>query len=80
MQQRMRAALRQKARLAAVGGAVSKIYHDLRNMLVTALVMSDRLAMAENPETRKVSAPLLAALERAINLCTQTLCFAPNAV
>jgi len=76
MQQRVRAALRQKARLAAVGGAVSKINHDLRNMLATALVVSDRLAMAENPETRKVSAPLLAALERAINLCTQTLSFA----
>ncbi|MEC9453449.1 MAG: HAMP domain-containing sensor histidine kinase [Pseudomonadota bacterium] len=76
MQQRVRAALRQKTRLAAVGGAVSKINHDLRNMLATALVVSDRLAMAENPETRKVSAPLLAALERAINLCTQTLSFA----
>ncbi|MFP6689368.1 MAG: HAMP domain-containing sensor histidine kinase [Alphaproteobacteria bacterium] len=76
MQQRVRAALRQKTRFAAVGGAVSKINHDLRNMLATALVVSDRLAMAENPETRKVSAPLLAALERAINLCTQTLSFA----
>ena len=76
MQQRVRAALRQKARLAAVGGAVSKINHDLRNMLAPALVVSDRLAMAENLETRKVSAPLLAALERAINLCTQTLSFA----
>jgi signal transduction histidine kinase len=76
MQQRVRAALRQKARLASVGAAVSKINHDLRNMLATALVVSDRLALTEDPETRKVSAPLLAALERAINLCTQTLSFA----
>ena len=76
MQQRVRAALRQKARLAAVGGAVSKINHDLRNMLATALVVSDRLAMTEDAETRKISAPLLAALERAINLCAQTLSFA----
>jgi signal transduction histidine kinase len=76
MQQRVRAALRQKARLASVGAAVSKINHDLRNMLATALLVSDRLAMNENPETRKVSAPLLASLDRAINLCTQTLSFA----
>ena len=76
MQQRVRAALRQKARLAAVGGAVSKINHDLRNMLATAVVVSDRLATSEDPEIRKVSAPLLAALDRAINLCSQTLSFA----
>lgn len=76
MQQRVRAALRQKARLAAVGSAVSKINHDLRNMLATAVIVSDRLATTEDPEIRKVSAPLLAALDRAINLCSQTLSFA----
>ena len=76
MQQRVRAALRQKARLAAVGAAVSKINHDLRNMLATALLVSDRLALTEDAQTRKISAPLLGALERAINLCSQTLSFA----
>ena len=76
MQQRVRAALRQKARLAAVGAAVSKINHDLRNMLATALVVSDRLALTDDAQTRKISAPLLGALERAINLCSQTLSFA----
>lgn len=76
MQQRVRAALRQKARLAAVGAAVSKINHDLRNMLATALLVSDRLALTEDAQTRKISAPLLGALERAINLCGQTLSFA----
>jgi signal transduction histidine kinase len=68
MQQRVRAALRQKARLAAVGAAVSKINHDLRNMLATAVIVSDRLAMSEDPAIRKASGPLLAALDRAINL------------
>jgi signal transduction histidine kinase len=76
MQQRVRAALRQKARLAAVGAAVSKINHDLRNMLATAVVVSDRLANTQDPEIHKVSTPLLAALDRAINLCSQTLSFA----
>jgi signal transduction histidine kinase len=68
MQQRVRAALRQKARLAGVGAAVSKINHDLRNMLATAVIVSDRLAMSEDPAIRKASGPLLAALDRAINL------------
>jgi signal transduction histidine kinase len=76
MQQRVRAALRQKERLASLGTAVSKINHDLRNMLATALVVSDSLALAEDPQTRKISQPLLSALERAINLCSQTLSFA----
>jgi hypothetical protein len=76
MQQRVRAALRQKARLAAVGAAVSKINHDLRNMLATALLVSDRLALTDDAQTRKISAPLLGAIERAINLCSQTLSFA----
>ena len=76
MQQRVRAALRQKARLAAVGAAVSKINHDLHNMLATAVIVSDRLAVSEDPAIRKASGPLLAALNRAINLCSQTLSFA----
>lgn len=76
MQQRVRAALRHKARLAAVGEAVSKINHDLRNMLSTAAVLSDRLGATRDPEVQKLSAPLLSALDRAISLCTQTLTFA----
>lgn len=76
MQQRVRAALRQKNRLAAVGEAVSKINHDLRNMLSTAAILSDRLTAARDPEVQKLSAPLLSAIDRAIGLCTQTLSFA----
>jgi len=76
MQQRVRVALQQKARLAAVGAAVSKINHDLRNMLATAVIVSDRLAMSDDPAIRKASGMLLGALDRAINLCSQTLSFA----
>ncbi len=76
MQRRVRAALRQKARLADVGSAVSKINHDLRNMLATAALLTDRLAMASDPEVQKLAAPLVSAIDRAINLCTQTLSFA----
>ena len=76
MQRRVRAALRQRARLAALGAGVAKINHDLRNMLATAAVLTDRLAMARDPEVQKLSMPLVAAIDRAIALCTQTLSFA----
>ena len=76
MQRRVRGALRQRARLAAVGTGVAKIHHDLRNMLATAAVLTDRLAMARDPEVQKLALPLVAAIDRAIALCTHTLSFA----
>ena len=75
MQRRVRAALRQKARLAAVGAGVAKINHDLRNMLATAALLTDRLAAARDSEVQKLALPLVSALDRAIALCTQTLTF-----
>ena len=76
MQRRVRAALRQKERLAALGAGVAKINHDLRNMLATAAVLTDRLATARDPEVQRLAMPLVAAIDRAIALCTQTLSFA----
>ena len=76
MQRRVRAALRQRARLAAVGAGVAKINHDLRNMLATAAVLTDRLATARDPEVQRLAMPLVAAIDRAITLCTHTLSFA----
>ncbi|MFQ3623507.1 MAG: sensor histidine kinase, partial [Acetobacteraceae bacterium] len=43
MQDGLRRALWQKSRLAALGTAVTKINHDLRGILATALLVSDRL-------------------------------------
>jgi signal transduction histidine kinase len=68
-------ALRQRARLAALGTAVAKINHDLRNILSTARLISDRLADDPSPEVRRVIPSLLAAIDRAIDLCTGTLDF-----
>ena len=76
MQRRVRAALRQRKRLAAVGEAVSKINHDLRNMLSTAALVSDRLALASDPEVKRQAPALLQAIDRAIALCTQTMSYA----
>src|SRR3546814_8221299 len=50
MQEGLRAALHHRARLAALGEAVTKINHDLRNILATAQLLSDRLAGSGDPE------------------------------
>ncbi len=73
MQNGLRLALRQKARLAALGTAVAKINHDLRNILSTAQLMSDRMAASTDPNVQKLAPRLLNAIDRANALCAQTL-------
>src|SRR3546814_538561 len=73
MQQDLRQALIQRARLAQLGIAVSKISHDLRNMLASAQLVSDRLAASEDPTVRQVAPRLVGSIDRAIELCAQTL-------
>ena len=75
MQVELRAALRQKTRLATLGAAVAKINHDLRNSLATAVLVSDRLANIDDPEVKKVTPRLYTAIDRAVRLCSQTLNF-----
>jgi len=73
MQAQVRTALRQKDRLAALGAAVAKINHDLRNSLATAVLASDRLQSVEDPEVKRVMPRLMKAIDRAVELCSQTL-------
>ena len=75
MQRGLRVALRQRAHLAALGEAVSKISHDLRNILSTAALVSERLADSDDPEVRRQSPALVAAIDRAVTLCVETLRF-----
>ena len=72
MQKDLRGALRQQEHLAALGSAVSKINHDLRGILSTAVLLSG----VDNPEVKRVASPLIQAIDRAINLCTRTLNYA----
>lgn len=74
-QREVQAALRQKSRLAALGEAVAKINHDLRNILASAQLFADRLEGAEDPVAARVGPKLIGALDRAIRLCQQTLEF-----
>ncbi len=76
MQRGLTAALAQKARLAALGAAVSKINHDLRNLLANAMLLSDRLDQSQDPEVQRIAPRLVESMERAARLCSETLNFA----
>lgn len=78
MQQDVQASLRQKGRLAALGAGMAKINHDLRNTLATAVLVSDRLKLIEDPEVKRVTPRLMRAIDRAIELCSQTLNYASD--
>lgn len=65
--------LRQKGRLAALGSAVSRIQHDLRNILANAQLITDRLAESEDPEVKRLAPRLVTAIGRAVSLATTTL-------
>jgi signal transduction histidine kinase len=75
MQGQLTQTLQQKSRLAALGLAVSKISHDLRNMLANAQLISDRLASLPDPTVQRFAPKLIASLDRAINFSESTLRF-----
>lgn len=75
MQTELAGTLSQKNRLAALGLAVSKVSHDLRNMLASAQLLSDRLATVKDERVQALVPKLLASLDRAIRLCARTLDF-----
>jgi signal transduction histidine kinase len=75
MQARLRATLAQRAHLAALGTAVAKINHDLRGILASALLVSDRLGSVDDPEVRRVTPTLFKSIQRAVDLCSRTLDF-----
>ena len=75
MQKQLASTLQQKSRLAALGLAVSKVSHDLRNMLASAQLISDRLSMVNDPTVQKFTPKLISSLDRAIDFCAQTLKF-----
>jgi signal transduction histidine kinase len=67
--------LQQKSHLAALGLAVSKINHDLRNLLSSAQLFSERLAKISDPHVQRFAPKLMLALERAIAFCQSTLSY-----
>lgn len=75
MQTELTNALRQKERLAQLGGAVAKISHDLRNILTTAQLFTDRMEISSDPAVQRAVPRLMNSISRAVNLCETTLAF-----
>lgn len=75
MQADLRTALNSRARLAALGEAVAKINHDLRNMLTSAQIASERLAALKDPKVSQALPRLERALDRAVKLASDVLTY-----
>jgi signal transduction histidine kinase len=75
MQADVLAALHARARLAALGEAVAKINHDLRNMLTSAQIASERLAALKDPKVSQALPRLERALDRAVRLASDVLTY-----
>lgn len=75
MQRDLASMLHQKSRLASLGLAVSKINHDLRNLLASAQLVSDQLLDLPDPKVQRFAPKLMRTLERAIAFCQSTLSY-----
>ncbi len=75
LQTQLTQALKQKERLAQLGGAVARVSHDLRNILTSAQLFTDRIEMSEDPLVRRMAPKLVNSITRAVSLCESTLAF-----
>ena len=75
MQRELQTTLSEQRHLADLGLAVSKINHDLRNMLASAQLFSDRLGSLPDPTVQRFAPKLIGALDRAIAYCQTTLAY-----
>jgi len=75
MKQSQRAAFHQRERLAGLGLAVAKINHDLRNVLASALLISDRLSMNPDEKMATMGERLTRTVERGIGLTEDVLSY-----
>jgi signal transduction histidine kinase len=73
MQRDIYNSLQQRARLAALGTAVAKIQHDLRNILSSAQLASDQLAKSADPAVQRLAPRLVSSIDHAVALATNTL-------
>ncbi len=75
LQTELTQALKQRQRLAQLGGAVAKVSHDLRNILTSAQLFTDRIEASEDPLVRRLAPKLVNSITRAVSLCEGTLAF-----
>ncbi|MBW9090908.1 HAMP domain-containing histidine kinase [Rhizobium wenxiniae] len=75
MQVELQRTLKQQKNLADLGLAVSKINHDMRNILASAQLMSDRLTDVEDPMVRSFAPKLLRTIDRAVGYTNEVLAY-----
>lgn len=75
MQVQLQRTLKQQKNLVDLGLAVSKINHDMRNILASAQLMSDRLTDVEDPMVRSFAPKLLRTIDRAVGYTSEVLAY-----
>ena len=75
LQTQLTGALRQKEHLAQLGEAVAKVSHDLRNILTSAQLFTDRIETSEDPAVKRMAPKLVNSIKRAVHLCESTLAY-----
>ncbi|MEP2942979.1 MAG: HAMP domain-containing sensor histidine kinase [Hyphomicrobiales bacterium] len=75
MQKDLQGTLSSQKRLASLGLAVSKVNHDLRNILASVQLFSDRLTSLPDPDVQRFAPKLIAGIDRAIGYCESTLVY-----
>jgi signal transduction histidine kinase len=72
-QKELQKTLRQKQHLAELGLAVSKINHDMRNILASAQLFSDRLTALPDPTVQRFAPKLIRSIDRAVDYTKSVL-------
>lgn len=75
MQRQLVETMSQRRRLAELGLAVSKINHDLRNLLASASIFSERLSIVPDPTVQRFVPKLVRALDRAVRYTQGVLAY-----
>ncbi|MCL3882088.1 HAMP domain-containing sensor histidine kinase [Marivita sp. GX14005] len=75
LQTQLTQALKQKERMAQLGGAVARVSHDLRNILTSAQLFTDRIETSQDPAVQRMAPKLVGSIRRAVSLCESTLAF-----
>ena len=65
--------LKQRRHLADLGMAVAKINHDLRNMLASVQMLSDQVAILDDPKVQHLAPRLVHSLDKAINFAQSVI-------
>lgn len=75
LQTQLQKTLSEQKHLADLGLAVSKINHDMRNILASAQLLSDRLAAVKDPTVQAFAPKLVRAIDRAVSYSEGVLAY-----